>query len=108
MRKCEVMLHGVKTGMLTEHDNSTYEFVYDTDYLGSATSEPISLTMPLQTEPYVARHLFPFFANLLSEGDNRKLQAAILHLDPDDDFGILLATAKFDTIGAVTINPINE
>lgn len=100
------MLHGVKAGTLTEFDNRTYEFVYDSCYLSSAESEPISLTMPLQREPYVSGYLFPFFANLLSEGDNRKIQAAILRIDPDDDFGILLASARFDTIGAVTVKPV--
>ena len=108
MRQCEVMLHGRKTGLLTEHDNGTYEFVYAAEYLRSPQSEPISLTLPLQAEPYKAGHLFPFFANMLSEGDNRKMQAAILRLDPDDDFGILLATARFDTIGAVTVKSLKQ
>ena len=50
--------------------------------------------------------LFPFFFNMLSEGDNRKLQSRMLHIDEDDDFGILLATAQYDTIGAVTVKPV--
>ncbi len=108
MRKCEILLHGQKAGTLAELDNGTYEFTYDAGYLRSGATEPVSLTMPLRTEPYVAEHLFPFFANMLSEGDNRKLQAAILHVDPNDDFGILLATARFDTIGAVTVNPLES
>ncbi len=106
MRRCEILLHGVKAAVLTEYDNGTYEFVYDTEYLGSKDSQPVSLTMPLQKEPYISGYLFPFFANLLSEGDNRKMQAAILRIDPEDDFGILLASAQFDTIGAVTVKPV--
>lgn len=102
------MLHGVKAGILRENNDGSYEFTYDTCYLDSPGNEPISLTMPLQPQPYISGYLFPFFANLLSEGDNRKLQAAILRIDPDDDFGILLATARFDTIGAVTVRPIKE
>lgn len=43
---------------------------------------------------------------MLSEGENRAMQAAHHHLDADDDFGILLATAGVDTIGAVTVQPI--
>jgi serine/threonine-protein kinase HipA len=31
----------------------------------------------------------------------------LLHIDENDDFGILLATAQLDTIGAVTIKPID-
>ncbi len=30
----------------------------------------------------------------------------LLHIDENDDFGILLATAQYDTIGAVTVKPI--
>jgi serine/threonine-protein kinase HipA len=45
---------------------------------------------------------------MLSEGANRELQSTLLHIDENDDFGILLATAQNDTIGAVTIKPINS
>ena len=43
---------------------------------------------------------------MLSEGENRETQARLLHISPEDDFGILLATARYDTIGAVTVKPI--
>ena len=62
--------------------------------------------MPVRKEPYSSDHLFPFFFNMLSEGANRIMQSLMLHIDENDDFGILLATAQTDTIGAVTIKPI--
>jgi serine/threonine-protein kinase HipA len=62
--------------------------------------------MPIQNEEYRSDYLFPFFFNMLSEGANRKMQSQLLHIDENDDFGILLATAQTDTIGAVTIKPI--
>lgn len=108
MRRCEVFLHGVKAGLLTENADGSYEFLYDSAYIASPDSEPISLTMPLQPQPYISDHLFPFFANLLSEGENRKMQAAVLRLDSDDDFGILMASARFDTIEAVTVTPLKD
>jgi serine/threonine-protein kinase HipA len=43
---------------------------------------------------------------MLSEGANRQVQSMLLHIDENDDFGIMLATAQCDTIGAVTIKPI--
>lgn len=43
---------------------------------------------------------------MLSEGENRQIQSRLPHIDPEDDFGILLATAQFDTIGTVTVNPL--
>ena len=104
MRQCEVYLHGIKAGMLTEEDNGEYTFIYDSSYLEKGDCPSVSLTLPLREEPYRSTVLFPFFFNMLSEGENRKLQSRLLHVDAEDDFGILLATARYDTIGAVTLN----
>lgn len=106
MRQCEVFLNERKVGMLTENDRNDYEFVYDGAYLSEQDAVPVSLTLPLQAEPYRSSVLFPFFFNMLSEGDNRELQSHLLHINKDDDFGILLATAQYDTIGAVTVKPV--
>ena len=75
-------------------------------YLLGEDAQPVSLTLPLQSEPYTSPHLFPAFANMLSEGENRMVQSQLLRIDPEDDFGILLATCQTDTIGAITVRPI--
>lgn len=106
MRQCEVYIHDRKAGILTENARDDYEFDYDKDYLKRKDAVPVSLTMPLKQDAYHSKVLFPFFFNMLSEGDNRELQSRMLHIDKDDDFGILLATAQYDTIGAVTVKPI--
>lgn len=64
--------------------------------------------MPIRRQPYHSDYLFPYFFNMLSEGENRMIQSRLLHIDEKDDFGIMLATAQYDTIGAVTVKPINE
>lgn len=106
MRQCEVFVHDRKAGVLTENARNSYEFDYDKEYLKSKDAVPVSLTLPLSDKPYHSEVLFSFFFNMLSEGDNRKLQSRMLHIDEDDDFGILLATAQYDTIGAVTVKPV--
>ncbi len=106
MRQCEVYIHGIKAGMLTETDNRNYIFTYDKAYLLSEKSGAISLTLPIQEEPYKSPYLFSVFANMLSEGANREIQSQLLHIDKEDDFGILLATCQYDTIGAITVKPI--
>lgn len=108
MRQCEVYIHDRKAGTLTEKARDDYEFDYDKDYLKCKDAVPVSLTMPLKKDAYHSKVLFPFFFNMLSEGDNRELQFRMLHIGKDDDFGILLATAQYDTIGAVTVNPIKS
>ena len=64
------------------------------------------LAMPVRKEAYHSIHLFPYFFNMLSEGSNRQVQSMLHHIDENDDFGIMLATAQHDTIGAVTVKPL--
>ncbi|MBR6247606.1 MAG: HipA N-terminal domain-containing protein [Muribaculaceae bacterium] len=102
MRQCEVYVHDVMAGVLAETDAREYVFTYCDDYRG----EPVCLAMPVRKESYRSSHLFPYFFNMLSEGANRQEQTLLLRIDANDDFGILLATAQCDTIGAVTVKPI--
>ena len=102
MRQGKVYVNDKEAGILREEDSGYFTFSYKDDYKG----RPVCLTMPLRSEEYKSDYLFPFFFNMLSEGANRKLQSQLLHIDENDDFGILLATAQIDTIGAVTIKPI--
>ena len=106
MRKCEVYIHLIKAGELVEVDSHHYTFTYSSHYLQDKNHPPVCLNMPLREDTYESDHLFPFFFNMLSEGENRMMQSQYLHIAPEDDFGILLATAQHDTIGAVTVKPI--
>lgn len=105
MRQCEIYLHGTKCGILTE-DASRFTFKYDKAYLIGDNPEPVSLTLPIRDEEYSSEYLFPAFANILSEGENRQAQSQLLRIDPEDDFGIMMATCESDTIGAITAKPI--
>lgn len=106
MRKASVYRNGILAGTLTEENRSSYVFRYDPAYFNDKNASAISLTLPKTQSEYRSSFLFPFFSNLLSEGVNRRLQSTQLKIDEDDDFGLLLATAQYDTIGAVTVQPI--
>lgn len=107
MRQCKVFIQKKYAGLLTETDRPRkYVFKYDENYLRTE-KEPICLAMPLRSEEYRSPYLFPYFANLLSEGSNRELQSSYLRIDKDDDFGILLETARYDTVGIVTVMPVD-
>lgn len=101
MRQCKVFVQDAEAGILQETDARKYVFTYLKDYKGV----PVCLAMPVRHEPYYSDHLFPYFFNMLSEGVNRQVQTMLLHIDENDDFGIMLATAQYDTIGAVTVKP---
>ena len=60
MRKAEIKLHNLTSGWLSEDENG-YHFEYDEHYLKSSKAEAISLTLPLQADPYNSKLLFPSF-----------------------------------------------
>jgi serine/threonine-protein kinase HipA len=101
MRRGIVRLDGVIAGVIEEIEHGS-RFEYDAGYLARPGALPISLTLPLRTEPYLSRSLHPFFENLLPEGWLLELSTAKLKIAKDDAFGLLLATCA-DCIGAVEI-----
>jgi serine/threonine-protein kinase HipA len=106
MRAMEIYRNGVLAGILTEENRHHYVFRYDDEYFTDANKPGISLTLPKTQKEYSSGFLFPFFFNMLSEGVNRKLQSTQLRIDEEDNFGLLAATAQYDTIGAITVKPI--
>ncbi|OJU73893.1 MAG: phosphatidylinositol kinase [Bacteroidetes bacterium 47-18] len=106
MRTMEIYRNGILAGMLTEANRQHYVFRYDDKYFNDASKPGISLTLPKTQKEYSSKFLFPFFFNMLSEGVNRKLQSTQLKIDEEDNFGLLAATAQYDTIGAITVKPI--
>lgn len=108
MRQGEVFYNGIKAGILKEENLNSYTFQYYESYLDNQDWPSVSLTLPKRSNPYHADHLFPFFFNMLSEGENKKLQCKRWKIDEEDHFGLLLKTAQTDTIGPITIKPINE
>ncbi len=109
MRKGKVYCNKVFAGSIIEQGNQgPYTFTYDMDYYLNPQMPSISLTLPKIQIEYSSKVLFPFFFNLIAEGVNKELQVRKLHIDEDDSFGLLLATAQYDTIGSVTIKPIEN
>lgn len=105
MRGAKVFVKGIYAGRLIQESPDGYRFSYDNDYVIHHREDPVCLAMPVRSESYTAPYLFPFFSNMLSEGSNRAFQVRLFHLDPEDDFSLLLETARYDTIGAVTVQP---
>jgi HipA-like protein len=108
MRATEIYRNGIFAGTLIEENRHLFVFRYDDNYFNDVNKPAVSLTLPKTKKEYRSEYLFPFFFNMLSEGVNRKLQSTHLHIDEEDSFGLLMATAQNDTIGAVTVKPIHE
>ena len=108
MRRVQVYRNGILAGILTEENRKNYVFRYDDSYFANSDMPAISLTLPKSQQEYKSKFLFPFFFNMLSEGVNKKLQCKQLRIDLEDNFGLLGATAMYDTIGAITIKPLSK
>ena len=108
MRRVEVYRNADLAGILTEEGRGSYVFRYHDFYYSDSTKLAISLSLPKTQQEYQSQSLFPFFFNMLSEGVNRKLQSTQWRIDEEDNFGLLMATARYDTIGAITVKAINE
>lgn len=108
MRSLAVYRDGVLAGILREEHRQRYTFHYDPSYFLDPDRPAISVTLPKTSPEYESPYLFPFFFNLLSEGENLRMQCLRLRIDETDHFGLLMATAQYDTIGAVTLKSIGE
>ena len=107
MRAAKVYMNKIAAGTLTEHKDGTYTFRYDDAYFSNPEYSSISITLPKTHQEYRSQTFFPFFFNMLSEGSNKRVQTRMFKIDEDDAFGLLLATAHIDTIGAITIKRVD-
>jgi|SRR5690606_4410180 len=105
-RRAIVRIDGQPVGTLTEAGRSV-TFRYNPEWLATPGAMPVSLTLPLTSEPYVTDGLHPFFENLLPEGWLLELATTKLKLSKDDPFGLLMATCA-DCVGDVEIVPAEE
>lgn len=108
MRKLAIYRNKEYAGTLTEESREQFVFRYDDNYYNDTSKPAISLTLPKSQQEYISPFLFPFFFNMLSEGVNRQLQSRLLKIDEQDNFGLLAATAQYDTIGAITVKPMEK
>jgi len=108
MRRGKVFNNKILAGIINETENKEYEFRYTTEYLLDITKPAISLTIPKTSQKHHSKKLFAFFFNLLSEGENKKLQCNNLKIDENDYFGLLLKTTNEETIGAIRVEELME
>jgi len=97
----EIQLEGRLAGILEEHD-SGYVFAYDQTYLETEGAHAVSLSLPLQADPYRDKRLFPFFDGLIPEGWLLDIAEQTWKLDARDRMGLLLACCR-DCVGAVSV-----
>lgn len=103
MRTGNVLYKNELAGELIQYEDGSFIFRYDERWLKDSSKPSISLTLPKTKMEFQSSTLFPFFFNLIPEGENKHLICSKKRIDFDDYFGILLEVAGGDTIGAVKI-----
>jgi serine/threonine-protein kinase HipA len=104
--KAKVLYDGKLAGYLEKQDNG-YSFTYDPNYLNDANARPVSQTLPLGKYPHHSRILFSFFDGLIPEGWLLNIATRHWHIKGTDRFELLITLCR-DTIGAVTVWPVEE
>jgi serine/threonine-protein kinase HipA len=103
MRSAEILYKDQEAGLLTQQDDGWFTFRYHDVWMNDSNKPGISLSLPKSKQEYHSPNLFPFFFHMLPEGSNKLTVCKMMRIDPDDHFGLLLTTAKNDTIGAVKV-----
>ncbi|MDO9111186.1 MAG: type II toxin-antitoxin system HipA family toxin [Desulfatirhabdiaceae bacterium] len=99
-----VFLHHFLVGKLRLDDRRRFVFQYDTCWLESPEAIPLSLSLPLRSQPYEDDVARPFFSNLLPEAGIRQAVARRLGVSEQNDFALLWALGG-ECAGAVFLLP---
>ncbi len=108
MRIAKVLYKDEEAGLLTQNDDGSFIFRYHNTWVENTNKPSISLTFPKTADEYHSKYLFAFFYNMLPEGSNKDIVCISHRIDHDDDFGLLMTSAKDDSIGAVRIIKIES
>lgn len=103
MRSARILFKNEDAGLLTQNDDASFKFRYQDEWLANPNKPSISLTLPKTEKEFQSQYLFPFFYNMLPEGSNKQVVCKLNRIEPDDYFGLLMTTAKNDSIGAITV-----
>ena len=105
-RRGRVLFDGAPAGTIEETARGM-TFRYDAAWIAQNGAQPVSLTLPLSSEPVETTGPHPFFTGLLPEGWLFNLALGKLKVARDDWFGQLLELCR-DCVGAVSIQPEDE
>ena len=102
--KVYIEINGSQTpvGAIKGNDYRDAVFSYGDEYLSTGESAPISISLPLQKEPFSPIQTRNYFESLLPEGFSRKAVADWIKADEKDYVTILSVLGK-ECLGAVKI-----
>lgn len=106
-RELHVYLEEKLAGHLEQDEVGAIRFAYAKEWLDSVNAVPLSVSLPLQQQPFKPNETRPFFAGLLPEEDSRRLIARTFGISEKNDFA-LLERIGAECAGAVSLRPAGE
>ncbi len=103
-RDLTVYLQGEVAGTLRQGDSGRLTFTYARGWLDRPGARPLSLSLPLQEEPFDDRLARPYFAGLLPDDLARERLARYLGVSRRNDFALLTEVGG-ECAGAVAFYP---
>lgn len=105
MEKLRVALNGTVVGMLEKHAGGVMPFVYQEEWLAQAGARAMSLSLPLQPEPFRGDVVYNFFDNLLPDSEliRSRIQSRFRTTTKQPFY--LLASIGSDCVGAIQLYP---
>jgi len=97
----------VQVGTISGNDVSDSRFQYSEEYLRSPGAVGLSISLPLQDQPYSASRTANFFEGLLPEGFTRRSVAQWMHVDEGDYLSILHGLGR-ECLGAISVTEVGE
>ena len=103
----ELLGEQIPVGALEQKNDFEAVFSYSESYLNRPGIRPISISLPLQKEPFSPEETRRYFDGLLPEGFTRRSVAQWLQASEDDYLSILHGLGR-ECLGAVRISVPNE
>jgi serine/threonine-protein kinase HipA len=97
----DVYLQDSLIGTLRQHVSGQLSFCYDATYI-EKSANPISISLPLQSEPFNDAVVRPFFSGLLPDESVRERLAKLLGVSEKNPFSLLLEIGG-DCAGALSL-----
>ncbi len=99
----DVYIHGGLAGTLERLSQARLRFAYASAWVDEG-SQPLSLSLPVRSEPYGHEDCAPFFEGLLPEGDFLRAIARTLHVSATNPFQLLTELGG-ECAGAISVAP---
>ncbi len=101
-------INNTKIGHLTKTTDGSMQFCYDDNWLDKPNAYPISLSLPLQSQPHKGDPVANYFDNLLPDlTSTRKNIQRRYSTDSTNTFDLLHATGR-DCVGSLSLVPETE